>query len=336
MKIYQCTDAPLRLYGLGHIQPENGEYWRLPPKIIELMPQPYDQLGKRCVGARLRFRTDASEVVIRYSLKTEQIDRAMALPAAAGLDVYIGSGVESYFAGYVAPAEYGYKDKIIEGKIKKKPVMETVTINLPRNEHLSHLEIEVADHASVEEVEPYTIQSPIIFYGSSITEGGCAPRPGASYTSIVSRWLDADYFNYGFSGSAKGESVFAEFIASHPAISAFVYDYDHNAPTPEHLEKTHKAFFEIVRKAHSSIPILLLTRPDFDWNPDENIRRRSIIYDTYQTAIKNGDRNVYFIDVQSLFGMMGREECTIDGCHPTSLGFMRMAEQIYSLLRKLI
>lgn len=221
-------------------------------------------------------------------------------------------------------------------KSEKKPVMETVTVNLPRNEELSHLEIEVDDNARVEEAEPYTIQEPIIFYGSSITEGGCAPRPGTAYTSIVARWLDADYFNYGFSGRAKGEPVFAEFIASHPSISAFVYDYDHNAPTPEHLEMTHRKFFEIVRKAHPSIPVIILTRPDFDWNPEDSIKRRAVIYDTYQTAVKNGDRNVYFIDGQSFFGMFGREECTIDGCHPTSLGFMRMAERVYLLLKDIL
>ncbi|MDF2938698.1 MAG: hypothetical protein K0Q90_4071 [Paenibacillaceae bacterium] len=334
MKTYSCNEAPLQLYGLNHIQPGEGDYWRLPPELIGLMPQ-YDLLGKRCSGARVRFRTDASEVVIRFSLKTEKVDRAMGLPAAAGVDAYTGTGVESRYAGYVAPSEYGYKDAVIEGMIKKKSVMETVTLNLPRNEQLSFLEIAVEDHAVVEEAEPYAITSPIVFYGSSITEGGCAPRPGTAYTSIVSRWLDADYFNYGFSGSAKGEPVFAEFIAAHPAISAFVYDYDHNAPTPEHLEETHRAFFEIIRKAHPSLPVLMLSRPDFDWNPKESDRRRGIIMDTYLKALRSGDSNVYFIDGQSFFGPYGREECTIDGCHPTSLGFMRMAERIYPLLRQI-
>jgi hypothetical protein len=336
MRTYSCNEALLSLHGLNHIQPENGEYWRLPLDIQKQMPEQYERLGKRPAGARLRFRTDAAKITIRYSLKTESVDRCIPLPGSAGVDVYVGSGIESRYAGYVAPAEYGFKDTIIEGTIDKQPVMETVTINLPRNEQLSHLEIVVEDDVQVEAAQPYTISAPIVFYGSSITEGGCADRPGAAYTSMVSRWLDSEYFNYGFSGSARGESDFAEFIAAHPAISAFVYDYDHNAPTPEHLEQTHKPFFDIVRRAHPTIPILLLTRPDFDRDPEDSNRRRAIVNDTYLTAVHGGDRHVYFIDGQSFFGSIGREECTIDGCHPNSLGFMRMAERIYPLLRQII
>ena len=335
MKTYSCYEEPLTLHGLHHVQPDQKEYWRLPLDVLEQLPQ-YEFLGRRTVGARVRFRTDASKIIIRFSLKTEEVDRCMALPASAGLDVYTGSGADSRFAGYVAPTDYGFKDTVIEGTIDKRPGMDTVTINLPRNEHLSHLEVAVEDDAKVEAAPPLAIPTPILYYGSSITEGGCADRPGAAYTSIVSRWLDADYFNYGFSGSARGENAFAEFIAAHPAMSAFVYDYDHNAPSPEHLEQTHQPFFDIVRKAHPSVPILLLTRPDVDRNPDDSNRRRAIVNETYLNAMRGGDRNVYFIDGQSFFGAWGREECTTDGCHPNSLGFMRMAERIYPVLKQII
>ena len=89
---------------------------------------------------------------------------------------------------------------------------------------------------------PYVVEKPIVFYGSSITEGGCASRVTNAYPALLSKWLNADYINLGFSGSAKGEIPVAEFIAEQ-SMSAFVYDYDHNAPNPEHLAATHEAFF---------------------------------------------------------------------------------------------
>ncbi|WP_201305456.1 SGNH/GDSL hydrolase N-terminal domain-containing protein [Paenibacillus puerhi] len=70
MKTYPCYEKPFSLHGLNHIQPDTGEYWRFPLDILKLMPQ-YEHLGRRCAGARLRFRTDASRIIIRYSLKTE-------------------------------------------------------------------------------------------------------------------------------------------------------------------------------------------------------------------------------------------------------------------------
>jgi lysophospholipase L1-like esterase len=335
MKWLNCTEAPLRLYGLNHIELNKGEYWRLPTELIAKMPQ-YELLGRRAVGSRLRFCTDAPKVHIRFTMSDEKVDRAMGLPAAAGIDVYIGSGPDSRYAGYVAPAVYGYKDISIEGEIIKKAAMETVTLNLPRNEALSSLEIGVGDEYAIEASPEYRIKNPIVFYGSSITEGGCAPRPGTAYTSIVARWLDADYYNYGFSGRAKGELVFAEFIAGHENMSAFVMDYDHNAPSPEHLAQTHRPFFELIRKERPTLPVVIMTRPDFDRDPEDSELRRRVVYETYNAAVLSGDKNTYFVDGQQFFGQYGRDECTIDGCHPNALGFMRMAEVVYPLLRRIV
>mgnify|MGYP000888555958 CR=1 FL=1 len=335
MKIYKITDPPIKLYGLNVIDPDKGNFWRLNQDIMEKMPQ-YKDAGKRCFGGRARFITDSSTITIRMELKTLYVDRCICLPGSAGIDIYYGTGLESRFAGYVAPANYAESSKVAEAKIAGPGRPEMVTINLPRNEQLASLEIGIDDDANICEPAEYRITKPIIYYGSSITEGGCAPRPGTAYTSLLSRWLDADYFNYGFSGAAKGEPVFAEYIAGHRDISLFVYDYDHNAPTPEHLADTHEKFFRIVREAHRDIPVIMMSRPDFDRNPEDSIERRNIIYRTYLNARNSGDNNVYFIDGMQFFGITGRSECTIDGCHPNALGFMRMAETIYPLASKLL
>ncbi len=335
MKIYDAYDQKMRLYGICPEARARRMFYRLPEEMIEKFPQ-FEELGRRNVGARLRFRTDASAFKIRMRLATESVDPAIALPGSAGLDVYEESGVNSRYLGYLAPSDYGFKEKWQEGEFRKSSGMQTITLNLPRNERLSALKILLPDEANLETAPDYRYEQPIVFYGSSITEGGCAPRPGAAYTSIVSRRLDSDYLNHGYSGGAKGEIAFAEYIAKMENISILVYDYDHNSPSPKHLAETHEPFFRHIRKAKPGLPIVMLSRPDFDFHREDSIRRRDVIYRTYRNAVQAGDRNVYFIDGERLFGTSGREECTIDGCHPTGLGFMRMAEAVYPVLARIL
>lgn len=335
MKTFNCTDKPIRIYGLSVINPQEGRFWRLNTDIMEKMPH-YAETGKRCMGGRVRFITNSANITIRMALKTLQVDRAMCLPGSSGADIYYGVGEKSRYAGYIAPTDYEDSSRVVECKLTREARHEMVTINLPRNDQLASLEIGIDDDADMLPPVEYSISKPIIYYGSSITEGGCAPRPGASYTSVLSRWLDADHFNYGFSGKALGEPEFAAYIAAHKDISLFVYDYDHNAPNPEHLMKTHEPFFKIIREAHRDLPIIMMSRPDYDRNEEDSIKRREVIYHTFINARSAGDENVYFVDGQQFFGLTGRDECTIDGCHPTSLGFMRMAETLYPLARRLL
>ncbi len=335
MRFYKITDYPLTIHGLNHINAEKNEYWRLTGDILEALPH-YNHLGRRSVGGRVRFKTNSEQIFIKYCVCTEKIDRNIGLNGAVGIDVYECKGIKSRFIGQVCPTETEYKDTIIEGVIYRNKELENITINLPRNEQLSFFEIAIDDDSIIEVADEYSIKSPIIYYGSSITEGGCASRVGCSYSSMLSRWLDADYFNYGFSGNAKGEEVFAQYISKQEDISLFVYDYDHNAPTPEHLENTHKNFLDIVRASHKNLPIIILTRPDFDKDILDSKLRREIIYSTYCQYVENGDKNIYFIDGEEFFGEVGREECTVDNVHPTVLGFFRMAEKIYPLAKEIL
>jgi hypothetical protein len=335
MKTVQFTDSPIRIYGLNTIDARERNFWRLDEQILQKMPQ-YSELGKRSIGGRVRFITNSANITFRMELKTLEVDRCICLPGSAGADVYYGAGEESRYAGYIAPVDYEASGRFVERKLTKPAQVELVTINLPRNDNLASLEISIDEDAELLAPTDYRVEKPIIYYGSSITEGGCAPRPGTAYTSILSRWLDADYFNYGFSGAAKGEPEFAEFIAGHQNISLFIYDYDHNAPNPEHLLKTHEPFFKIIRGVHPELPIIMMSRPDFDGNVKESLLRREAIYRTFMNARSDGDNNVYFIDGEQFFGHTGREECTIDGCHPNALGFMRMAQTIYPLAKSLL
>ena len=142
-----------------------------------------------------------------------------------------------------------------------------------------------------------------------------------------------DYINYGFPGNARGELAVAEYIKNID-MSVFVYDYDHNAETPEDLQRTHKPFFDVIRKQNPSLPIIMMTRPCGDSDVEDMEKRRRIVLDTYGGALAAGDKNVYFVDGKEMLGTDERHACTIDLIHPTDLGFMRMAKYVLPTLKK--
>ena len=150
--------------------------------------------------------------------------------------------------------------------------------------------------------------------------------------------LDFDYINLGFSGSAKAENVIADYIAEQDA-SVFVLDYDHNAPSAEYLRNTHFALYETVRKKNPETPIIMMTMPTIDEYQTRDVywRRREVIFKTIERAKELGDENVYLIDCYGCFGKLVGGECgTVDNCHPDSLGFLRMAEALLPVLKKVL
>ena len=193
----------------------------------------------------------------------------------------------------------------------------------------------IEDEAEILPPTPYKYSTPILYYGSSITEGGIACNVTNGYNAIISRHLDADYYNLGFSGNAKGELAMADFINTLD-ISLFVYDYDHNAPDVEHLRRTHEPFFKRIRESKPNLPILMMTRPCANYGSDEQARKE-VVYTTYKNAIDSGDKNVYFIDGESFFkDDPDKELCFIDTIHPNDLGFYKMVQVIEPVIRQIL
>ena len=205
--------------------------------------------------------------------------------------------------------------------------MEDVLILLPRNEIVENVEILLDDDAEILPPTEYKYSKPILYYGSSITEGGISCNPSNAYNAIISRHLDVDYINLGFSGNAKGELAMADYINTLD-FSIFVYDYDHNCNGAAHLKETHHPFYRIIREAHPDLPIIMITSSTILLKEQEFAARREVILESYKQALEEGDKNVYLIDGKELFGGDNWDACTVDGVHPNDLGFYRMAKRI--------
>ena len=209
--------------------------------------------------------------------------------------------------------------------------MEDITVFLPMCDVIKNVEISIDEGAEIEAPTPYKYSTPVVFYGSSITHGGCCSRPGMTYEAILSRRFGFDYVNLGFSGSARAEDAMCDYISSLD-MSLFVYDYDHNSPSLDHLEKTHERFFLRFREKQPDTPVIMMSRPVFflmgsEWD------RRDIILKTYCNAVARGDKKVWYIDGTNLMDV-AKDNGTVDGCHPTDFGFWNMAKTLGDEIEK--
>ena len=207
------------------------------------------------------------------------------------------------------------------------------TLNFPVCSEVSELYIGIKQGCRIGNAPEYALKKPIVFYGSSVTQGACASRPGNTYENILSRALDCDYVNLGFWGNAKGEAAMAEYIAG-LEMSAFVYDYDYNADSAEHLQATHERMFQIIRKRNPDLPIVILSAPKY-YLDGELQKRRSIIEQTYRNALGAGDRKVRFIAGDEMLKAV-KDVALADNIHPGDAGFVEMAKHIGQALKELL
>ena len=330
MKTYTLSDSPLKVYGVPLFE-KTGQLQRLPDAVIEQLPH-LKKLAMRCPGGRVVFRTDSPTFTVRVVLKSMALDVGMSIYSVQSARVTLGEGNTISDLGVVNPPNYDTLS--FEKTFQKSEQLEQVTVWFPRNEPIETIEISVEDSATVMEPLPLRYKKPVVFYGSSITEGGCSCNTTCAYNAILSQWFGFDHYNLGFSGNAKGELAMADFINTLD-MGAFVLDYDHNAPNVEHLQATHQPFFQRIRQAHPDLPILMMTRPAQKYT-EKMVQRREVVKATYDAAVAAGDRNVYFLDGETFYGEADRHLCSIDNCHPNDLGFYRMATVIRPVMAQML
>jgi len=287
-------------------------------------------------GGMVRFTTNSRRIALRSKLKMAWESNHMARTGKFGFDFYLQAGTgKDYCFRNIAGGREEMNGKILESWVfhpeikSEKGNFITWTLYLPSYCGEDMLELGFEPGAEFKENKPLRIGKPIVFYGSSITQGGCATRTGNKYTTMLCRVLDAPEINLGFSGSARGEEEMAKLIATLD-MSAFVLDYDYNSPSAEHLAATHAKFFNIVRQAHPDLPIIILSRCTL-YSDD----RTAVIRKTYEDAVQAGDKHVWFVDGSTLIDQEAKVAASVDGCHPNDLGFFCMYRNLLPLFAEI-
>lgn len=324
---YDTEQRPFRIYG---VKKENGKFRRLPQAVASKVSDGVAALHTHTAGGRVRFVTDSPYIAIHAIIEDipYSYSRYMPFTGIAGLDLYAKEQeIEKYIGSFIPPYKMdGGYESILDFAEKKERV---ITINFPLYSSLTKLYIGLEKGASLKEAPNYTYETPIVSYGSSITQGGCASRPGNCYLHHLTRKFDCNHWNLGFSGSARAEDPIIAWIKQ-LEMKVFLYDYDHNAPSVEYLKNTHEKMFRKIREAQPNLPIIILSRPKYHLN-DIDQKRLEIIRATYENALFTGDKNVYFIDGPTLMASI-EDNGTVDNCHPSDSGFVSMAKAIIPVL----
>ena len=328
---YDPRKEPFEIFGLYNPLSE-GPFIRLPMDVAEKCNPGVVSNGKYTAGGRIRFKTNSTVMAVKFnSGRKAQMFHATPL-MENGFDYYFKTNIGYRYGGTF---KFDFANKSAYELTVQLPAGEKeITLNMPLYGPVQSLEIGLEEGATLSKHSPYFLTKPVVYYGSSITQGGCASRPGKSYQALIERKYDINYTNLGFSGSAKGEPAIREYMAG-LEMSAFVCDYDHNAPSVEHLKETHYPLYEAIRAKHPNIPYIMVTRPGFFYNPNE-IERRAIIMESYLKALRSGDKNVWFVDGAAFFKGMELGDWSVDNCHPTDVGFAAMAESIGEVIGKLL
>lgn len=322
-RFYDTFESPFVISGLLYV---DGVFCRMVPSVAERVSENVRGLNYHTSGGRIRFRTDSRRVAI--AAKYESVSKMSHMPfcASIGFDLY----ADNVYRGTFKPPVDIELD--LEGVVELgEGGMREITVNFPLYSSVRSVLIGLDEGANVEEPTPYINTKPVVYYGSSITQGACASRPGNCYQAQLSRKFNLDYINLGFSGSAKAEDAIIEYIKGLD-MSLFVYDYDHNAPSPEYLRSTHEKMFLAIREAHPTLPIIMMSRPRKIRN-DKDQMRLEVVKESYLRAKERGDERVYFLDGDDLTVLCGSDGM-VDGTHPTDFGFASMVKALSELIER--
>jgi hypothetical protein len=328
--------APLPLIGKGFEDTEN-RYERLPARLKGVTRDPVWVLSTNSSGLAIRFRTSSGVIGARWEVTRDVVMNHFTPTGIKGLDLYCLVNGQWKFVNSARPTGKSSETIIVA---HMAPEEREFMLYLPLYDGLSHLEIGIEPGFEIvyPEVDSPRRQKPVVFYGTSITQGGCATRAGMSYPNILSRKLDRQIINLGFSGNGKLDLEIADAMTQIDA-SCYVIDCLPNV-TVELMQQNYIRFLEIIREKRPEVPILLVenihyTHMAFDQEVSSQIKEKNrLLREIWQDRRGKGDRKIYYIKSDRLIG--SDLEATVDGVHLTDLGFLRMSEQLYPVLRKLI
>jgi len=323
MKWIEFPDERLELRGLYWFNEHSPALLRLPERARgDVRPEIWN-LGEQPSGGRVRFATDSSSLTIRASYNHLFIPMEnMCRIGQTGLACYI----DDAFARVAHPAEKELEAQLFAGRRRETA---SVTVYLPLYHPVAKVAFGFDDDAEVGPAREFATRKPVAFYGSSITQGGCASQSGNSYQAMLGRGLNVDFVNLGFSGNGIGEPEVAKLFAEIDA-SCFVIDFAVNCASVEQLRDAYAPFLQTVRDAHSETPMICVT-PIFAtpeaWEADALGRltgMRELIREAVAARVAAGDGHISLVEGFDMLGPADGDGL-VDGVHPNDLGFSRMA-----------
>jgi hypothetical protein len=285
-------------------------YDRLPARAEGVVRDPVWGLSHDVAGLVVRFATDAGSICVSWDGGGGM--QHMPATGRSGLDLFVKRDGEWRFTRVARPEEEWTVRRLFEGRSREK---REYLLYLPLYNKVTRVEIGVPDTCQLWKL-PKPEGKPIVFYGTSITQGGCASRPGNVHTAILGRWLGREVINLGFSGNGMMEPEMAEFISElDPAV--LMIDCIPNVGSK--IGELTVPFMEIYRKKRPDTRVMLVENVrEYDTEDNAAMKRE------WQKLVDAGDENLFYLTCDQDVWLGG--DATVDGVHPTDLGFLLMAK----------
>ncbi len=321
-----ATDSRLTMRGLAWWASNGGAFRRLPAQAEGIVRADVWQLAQCPAGACLDFCTDTTDLAVRVTNIDSGVMPHMPGTGSNGLILYtrVAGQWRPWRTATPDQASASFERDLFRGEPAR---MREYRLHLPLYKELCSLELGFASNAQFLPPTPLTLPNPVVYYGTSITQGGCASTAGSDFVSTLGRLLNLEMVNLGFSGNGRGEPELARLLAEIDA-ALYVLDYAANT-TVDGLRATLPAFIDILRMEHPRTPILLQGPICFGGNMYSQVQRaqRDIMMEVYLDCRKRGDAAIHFVDGFSLLPF-GTDAVYVDNVHPTDHGFQLMAERL--------
>ena len=351
LKYYDVRELALPVLGKGfedcvrqNDTISDGYFTRLPADLQGVVRKAVWDLGQNSAGLAIRFRTNSKCIGAEWRPLNNFGMSHMTPTGVRGLDLYALVDGEWLFVGAGQPNGKKSRNVFIR---KMDGQMREYIMYLPLYDGVKNLSIGIDSTAVIEkphvaDLVPSEKNLPIVFYGTSVTQGGCATRPGMAYPSIIERKLHRETINLGFSGNGRMDKCLGEKIAKIPA-SMYVIDCLANC-TSQIVKDSTEHFIRAIVEANPNVPVLMVSNYCYPYQyldaqfqidtPEEN----AIWKEFAQKFRKEGYKNVRYIDAYANGNMkkspIGPDhEGTVDGVHMTDLGFLRFADFLIKYIK---
>ncbi len=334
----------LRIINKGFNDTERT-YSRLPLSLKDsVRPDLWDR--QQCsAGIAIRFATNSSRIGTRYQLWADGHMLHEADTGLKGSDLYILEGDTVWrHVNTNRPKVNNKEEKICEATYVSNldtTHMTEYMIYLPLYDGVMNFEVKIDSSATITADDYSRINKDrrVVAYGTSIMQGGCASRTGMAATNILSRRLDAEVINLGFSGEGKMDSVMARAMASIPDVDVYLLDPVPNC-TEMMCDTLTYGFVKILRELRPEVPIVMVEGPIYPYARYDSFFRKYLpaknaaFRRNYERLKAERPDNIYYVDSVNLDGV--EDDGTVDGIHLTDLGFKYYAEKLYPVLAPLV
>jgi hypothetical protein len=332
--LYSCDFNNIKYYGeesfllegtFIHDSLKENRYDRLPASYKEIVREPVWDLSKHSSGLSIRFLSNSSVISARWEVLNNFSMDHMPDTGIKGVDLYFKDNDEWQYINTGVPVGFNNEYKLVENMDNE---LREYKVFLPLYDGIKNIEIGV-DSLSYVKKPKSNEKKPIVFYGTSITQGACASRPGMAHTNIISRQLDRDVINFGFSGNGRMEESIANLISDSNPIF-YVIECMPNMYPPDLVSSNTIPLIDTIRAKDSDTPIILV---DLFTSPitalDKNAIRgtsemNNALKYQYDKMINSGYNNIIYLETQSALG--NDFEGTVDAVHFTDLGFIRYSD----------